>query len=67
MTMGIASRCNLERLKARYRPAGVLAVFGFLAGSLTIGLLALMAHVARSPLVFPSLGPTAFLLWTKNR
>ena len=61
----ITNRLSLEQLKGRYHPAVVLAVFGFLGGSITIGLLALMAHVAHSPLVFPSLGPTAFLLFVK--
>ncbi len=56
-------RFNLDSLKARYHPAAVLAVFGFLSGSLAIGMLAWMAHMAYSPLVFPSLGPTAFLLF----
>lgn len=56
-------RLSLERLKAEYHPAAVVALFGFLSGSVTIGLLAWMAHLAHSPLVFPSLGPTAFLLF----
>jgi CBS-domain-containing membrane protein len=54
---------RLEKLRQRYHPAAVLAVFGFLSGGLSIALLALMAHFAHSPLVFPSLGPTAFLLF----
>ncbi len=58
-------RLSLERLKARYPSAAVSALYGFLGGSVTIGLLALTAHVAHSPLVFPSLGPTAFLLFYK--
>ena len=54
---------DLERLKQRHHPAAVLAIFGFFSGSLAIAVLALMAHMAHSPLVFPSLGPTAFLLF----
>lgn len=56
---------DLEALKRRYHPAAVIALFGFLSGSVTIGMLACMAHLAASPLVFPSLGPTAFLLFYK--
>ncbi len=54
---------HLEALKRRYHAAAVIAVFGFISGSLAIGMLAWMAHMAHSPLVFPSLGPTAFLLF----
>lgn len=39
------------------------AIFMFVNGSLTIGLLAVIAYYARSPVIFPSLGPTAFLLF----
>jgi CBS domain-containing membrane protein len=59
------NRFSLAALKVRHHPAVVLAVFGFLSGSVTIAVLAVMAHLAHSPLVFPSLGPTAFLLFYK--
>ncbi len=62
---GSSKRLNLEGLKQRHPPAAVLAVFGFFSGSLAIGMLASMAHLAHSPLVFPSLGPTAFLLFSR--
>jgi len=35
----------------------------FVNGFITIGLLALLALVSRNPFVFPSLGPTAYLLF----
>jgi CBS-domain-containing membrane protein len=35
----------------------------FVNGFLTIGVLALLALVSRNPFVFPSLGPTAYLLF----
>ena len=41
----------------------MLALFGLVNGGLSIGLLALVAHFTRSPFIFPSLGPTAFLLY----
>lgn len=63
--LGFRARFSLEYLESRYPSSVVLALFGFLSGSLAIGVLALMAHLAHSPMVFPSLGPTAFLLFYK--
>ncbi len=57
--------CKLEHLKDRYGAAPTLAMVGLLAGTATVGVLALAAHLAHSPLVFPSLGPTTFLLFYK--
>ncbi|HXT10224.1 MAG TPA: HPP family protein [Candidatus Angelobacter sp.] len=54
---------HLRVLKRRHHRAAMIAVYGFLSGSLAIAVLAVMAHLAHSPLVFPSLGPTAFLLF----
>lgn len=39
------------------------ALFALVNGALTTAVLALLAHWMQSPLVFPSLGPTAFLLF----
>ena len=39
------------------------AVYVFVNGFITIGVLALLALVSRNPFVFPSLGPTAYLLF----
>ena len=39
------------------------SVYVFINGFVTIGLLALLALVSRNPFVFPSLGPTAYLLF----
>jgi len=54
---------SIEELKRRHHPAVVVALYGFVSGGLAIGILSWMAHLAQSPLVFPSLGPTAFLLF----
>lgn len=53
------------RLNPRKGPPGRVARAGFtfVAGFLTIAVLAGLAVVTRSPFVFPSLGPTAFLLY----
>jgi CBS domain-containing membrane protein len=56
-------RFSLEDLKRRHHSAIVVGIFGFVSGGLAIGILAWTAHLAQSPLVFPSLGPTAFLLF----
>lgn len=39
------------------------SLFALINGAITTAVLALLAHWMRSPLVFPSLGPTAFLLF----
>jgi hypothetical protein len=41
----------------------VQSVYVFVNGFITIGVLALLALVSRNPFVFPSLGPTAYLLF----
>lgn len=39
------------------------AFFAFAFGSVSIGLMAVVAHFAAAPFIFPSLGPTAFLMF----
>ncbi|WP_230470015.1 HPP family protein [Lujinxingia vulgaris] len=60
---GILKRLGADDVDERARSRGSQALFMLLNGGLSIGLLAAMAHLARSPLIFPSLGPTAFLLF----
>lgn len=43
------------------------AALAFVSGTLSIGLMGVVAHVARAPFVFPSLGPTAFLLFYRPK
>ena len=40
-----------------------MAMFSFVNGCLSIGLMAIVALITRAPFIFPSLGPTAFLLF----
>jgi CBS domain-containing membrane protein len=54
---------QLSSLVRRYPPRIVRAVYVFINSFLTIGLLALVAMLSGTPLVFPSLGPTAFMLF----
>ena len=42
----------------------MLGSFAFLNGLLTIGIVAMLAMATGTPSLFPSLGPTAFLLFT---
>ena len=56
-------RLRLDWLLQRFPPLIVRALYVFANGFITIGVLALLAFVSRSPFVFPSLGPTAYLLF----
>ena len=63
VTRGLIARLRLERLLGRFPERPVWALFMFANGFVTIALLACVAMVTRSPFVFPSLGPTAFLFF----
>ena len=56
-------RLRLDWLQHRFPHRLVRSVYVFVNGFITIGLLALLALVTRNPFVFPSLGPTAYLLF----
>ncbi len=56
-------RLRLPYLLGHYPARLVWAAFLFVNGFLTIGLLASFAMISGTPLIFPSLGPTAFLLF----
>jgi CBS-domain-containing membrane protein len=56
-------RLRLDWLLNHFPPRLVRSVYVFVNGFVTIGLLALLALVSRNPFVFPSLGPTAYLLF----
>ncbi|WP_165373484.1 HPP family protein [Sorangium cellulosum] len=60
---GLFARLRLPWLLQRYSQVPVLAVFSCVNGFVSIGLMAVLAAVTRSPFVFPSLGPTAFLFF----
>jgi len=55
---------RLASLLRRFPERPVWAAFMFVNGFATIAILAGVAAVARTPFVFPSLGPTAFLFFT---
>ncbi len=60
-------RFRMAPLLARYPERQVWALFMFLNGFATIALLAAVAMISRTPFVFPSLGPTAFLFFFTPR
>jgi CBS domain-containing membrane protein len=56
-------RLRLDWLLQHFPPRLVRSAYVFVNGFITIGLLALLAHLSGNPFVFPSLGPTAYLLF----
>lgn len=60
---GLAQRFQLPRLTERHPRRFVLGVFALVNGLVSIALLAGAAWATGSPMVFPSLGPTAFLVF----
>jgi CBS domain-containing membrane protein len=56
-------KLRLDWLLLHFPPRLVRAVYVFVNGFVTIGVLAVLALVSRNPFVFPSLGPTAYLLF----
>jgi CBS-domain-containing membrane protein len=63
----LLARLQLTRLMTRHAERHVWALFMFLNGFVTIALLAAVAMISRTPFVFPSLGPTAFLFFFTPR
>jgi CBS-domain-containing membrane protein len=59
----LAERARLRWLLRRYPERRVWAGFMLVNGFVSIALLALLAMVTGTPFVFPSLGPTAFLVF----
>lgn len=61
--LGLAHRLRVPELRKRHSSTSVLAAFSFINGLISIALMAIAALVTRAPFIFPSLGPTAFLLF----
>src|SRR6266480_1589556 len=60
---GLFLRTRLPWLLEHYANIPVLAVFSFINGCISIGIMAALAVITHSPFIFPSLGPTAFLFF----
>ena len=67
ITRGLVARFQIAQLLTRYPERQVWALFMFLNGFATIALLAAVPMNSRTPFVFPSLGPTAFLFFFTPR
>lgn len=63
VVFGLAERIRFTSLQERHSKTGVLGLFAFVNGVLSIGIMAAVALVTGEPFIFPSLGPTAFLLF----
>ena len=61
--LSLLRRLRLDWLLHHFPPRLVRSLYVFVNGFVTIGVLALLALVSRNPFVFPSLGPTAYLLF----
>lgn len=60
---GLAQRARLPALQERHSSTAVLGLFSFVNGVISIALMSMAAWATGQPLIFPSLGPTAFLLF----
>src|SRR6185437_326117 len=60
-------KLRLDWLLSHFPPRLVRSTYVFVNGFVTIALLALLAFFSRNPFVFPSLGPTAYLLFLPPR
>lgn len=61
--LGLAQRFRLPALVQRHSSIAIIGAFAAINGLISIGLMAAAAVATGSPLLFPSLGPTAFLLF----
>lgn len=64
---GLLRRLRLPALTERYGTRLMLGFFAFVNGLVSIGIMSGAAVITGQPLVFPSLGPTAFLLFYTPR
>ncbi len=60
---GILKRARLPWLLQHHSRIPVLALFSFINGCISIGLMSALAVITHTPFIFPSLGPTAFLFF----
>jgi hypothetical protein len=61
--LSLLRRVRLDWLLHHFPPRLVRSLYVFVNGFITIGVLALLALLSHNPFVFPSLGPTAYLLF----
>lgn len=63
IVFGLTRRLQVPALTERHSSTFVLGLFSFVNGLIAIAAMAFVAFVTGEPFVFPSLGPTAFLLF----
>lgn len=63
IVFGLARRARVPSLVERHDSTFVLGLFAFVNGLIAIAAMAAVAFATGQPFVFPSLGPTAFLLF----
>jgi CBS domain-containing membrane protein len=61
--LSLLRKLQLDWLLRHFPPRLIRSAYVFINGFITIAVLALLALVTRNPFVFPSLGPTAYLLF----
>lgn len=60
---GLLDRLGMRRAPARHASTAWVGAFALVNGGISTALMALGARLTGEPLVFPSLGPTAFMLF----
>jgi CBS-domain-containing membrane protein len=60
---GLSERFGLQQLERRHDSTAVLGAYVLCNSAISIAILAGLAALTKQPFVFPSLGPTAFLLF----
>ena len=60
---GFGERLSIPALTKRHSSVGIMGLFALVNGVVSIAIMAGAAAITGQPLIFPSLGPTAFLLF----
>jgi CBS-domain-containing membrane protein len=60
---GLFTRLRMPWLLQHHTRVYVLALFSFINGCISIGIMSALALITHTPFIFPSLGPTAFLFF----
>lgn len=63
IVLGLTRRLRIPALTARYDNTNIMGLFAGVNGLIAIGVMSAVAWATGQPFVFPSLGPTAFLLF----
>lgn len=60
---GLGTRFGLQSLQQRHNSRAVLGTYVLINSAITVAILSVVAMLTKQPFIFPSLGPTAFLLF----